>query len=74
MSDGVHLGHVPVGVFIRASGCVFVRLGAPSCVSVRLRASPCVSVRPISPNCGKRGFLYALKPRHSVKYARLKKT
>jgi hypothetical protein len=51
-----------------------VRLRASSCVFVRLRASPCVSVRPISPNWGKRGFLHALKPRHSVNYARLEKT
>jgi hypothetical protein len=57
-----------------ASSCVFVRLCASLCVSVRLRASPCVSVRPISPNWGKRGFLHALKPRHSVNYPRLKKT
>jgi hypothetical protein len=85
MSDGVscHGGswcvHSCVFVRVRASGCFSVRPGASRCVSVRPGTSWCVSVRAISLliiilNGGKRGFLTVLKPRHSVNYARLKKT
>jgi hypothetical protein len=71
MSDGVSpCVTVEVGVFIRASSCVRLRLraspvrhGASRCVSVRPGASWCVSVRPFSPNnsqWGKEGILECL--------------